>query len=173
MIVSFFVQSVLATSKNLNFLQFGNINNINTYIFQSYPKVFNPFTFVKEVVITWVYPIIFTMKLRLSGLSVCASYLQICRYIVVLLQQLDLLLNILLSSESQLHDIIRVIWLAKCPHTNDDLRYFGWIRKVKTLKVLMWLKKHNILCKDKIINSGLTNTWKVEFISTDTTCRVL
>ena len=65
------------------------------------------------------------MKLRPSGLNVYASYLQICRYIVVFFQQLDSLLNILLSSEPQLHDIIRVMWLGKYLHTDDDLTYLA------------------------------------------------
>ncbi len=76
---------------------------------------------------------------------------------MVLPQQLGPLFNLLPLNNIQLHDIIRVVWLGKRPLNDNDLRYFGRIKKAKVLEVLLWLKDNNALYKDIVINFDPTD----------------
>lgn len=97
----------------------------------------------------------------------------ICIDIVVFFQQLSLLLNFLLSNNILLHNIIKVIWREKCSLNNNNLQYFGHIRKIKIFKVLLWLKDNNPLYKDIVINFNPTNTWEKKFVSAGILSRML
>ncbi len=88
-------------------------------------------------------------------------------------QQLGLLLNLLPSNNIQLYNIIKIVWLGKRPSNNNDLRYFGRIRKAKVLEVLLWLKDNNTLYKDIVINFDLTDIWEGEFVPANILSRVL
>ncbi len=155
----YFCQSCVNDIQKSKPPRFGYINGINTYTCHSYPESLKDLTLVEEAVITRAHPIISIIKLRPSGASVSASYSRIRGHAVVLSQQSGPLLNLLPSNDIQLHDIIRVVWLGKRPPNDNNLRYFGRIRKAKVLEALLWLKNNNALYKDIVINFDLTNTW--------------
>lgn len=113
------------------------MNGINNYICYSHFQVPKNFTLVEKAVIAYNHPVISIIKLELSSISVSISYLRICGHFVVLLWQLDLLLNLLPLNNLQVHDIIRVVSLKKCSYYENDVQYFGWIKKVKVFKALL------------------------------------
>lgn len=113
---------------------------------------------MEEAIIARTNLIISIIKLRPSSANVSISYSKIWSHTVVLLQQLGPLLIFLSLNNIQLHDIIRVVWLGKWPPNNNDLQYFGYIRKAKIFEVLLWLKDNNALYRDIVINFDLTDT---------------
>ncbi len=76
---------------------------------------------MEEAVIARAHFIIFIIKLRPSGASVSIFYSRIRGYDVVLAPQPGLLLNLRLSNNIQLHNIIRVVWLEKRLSSDNDL----------------------------------------------------
>lgn len=72
-------------------------------------NVLQDFTLIQEVIIAWAHAIIPIIKLRPSDVSNLAFYLRLYKYIVVLPKKLGLLLNVLLSRNFYLYDIICVI----------------------------------------------------------------
>ncbi len=169
----YFCQSYVNDIQKSKPPRFGSINDINTYTCHSYPELLKDLTLVEKVVIARAHPIISIIKLRPSGASVSTSYSRIRGHAVILPQQPGPLLNLLPSNNIQLYDIIRVVWLGKQPPNDNDLQYFGRIKKAKVLKVLLWLKDNNALYKDIVINFDLTDTWKGEFIPAGISSRVL
>ncbi len=137
---------------------FGCINGVNTYTCHSYTKLLKDLTLVEEAVIAWAHPIISIIQLRPSGGNIFVSYSRVRGHAMVLPQQPGLLFNLLPSNDIQFHDIIRVVWLGKRPANDNDLRYFGRIRKAKVLEELLWLKDNNALYKNIVINFDLMDT---------------
>lgn len=125
-----FCQSCISDIRKSKPPRFGCRNGINKNTSHSYPDVLKDFTLVEKAVIARAHPIISIIKLRPSGISVSASYSRICGHAVVLPQQPGLLLNLLLSNNFQFNNIIMVVWLGKYPHNENDIRYFGQIRRV-------------------------------------------
>lgn len=107
------------------------------YNYYSYFEILQDLTLVKKSVIACIHHNILIIKLRSSGTNISISYLRICDHAIVLSQELGLLLNLLLSNNIQLYDIIRFVWLGKHPHTNNNLQYFGKIKKAKIFQVLL------------------------------------
>ncbi len=68
--------------------------------------------------------------------------------------------------------MIRVVWLGKRPPNDNNLWYFGHIRKAKILKVLLWLKDNNNLYNNIVINFDLTDSWEEEFVPAGISSRV-
>lgn len=81
--------------------------------------------------------------------------------------------NLLLSSDFYLQDIICIVRLEKRHHNEDDLQYFGQIRKAKLFHALLCLKDNNTLYKDIVIIVDFINTWKGEFVFASILSRVL
>lgn len=153
--------------------KFGSINSVNVYACQNYPNVLGDFTLVEEGVIARAHPVISILKLRPSGTSFSASYQRIRGHAVVLPQNPGPLLTLLPSPTLQLHDVIRVVWASKRPHTVADIRLFGRIRKRKILDALTWLKENNTLYQDISINHDLLDGWNEEFVPVGISSRVL
>ena len=147
-----------------NLTQFGYINGIDIYLCQSYFKVFKILFLLEEAFIVYAYPIITIIKLRLTGQNISTFYLLIYRHTKIIPQQPHQLLSLLPSNKLSIHNVIRVVWLKRKSHNEENLQYFYNIRKMKVLESLICLKDYNIFYKDITINFDLTDTWKREFI---------
>ncbi len=169
----YFCQSCVNDIQKSKPPQFCCINDVNTYTCHSYPESLKDLTLVEEAVIARAHPIISIIKLRPSGASISASYSRIRGHVIIFLQQPGPLLNLLPLNDIQLHNIIRVVWLGKRPPNDNNLRYFGCIKKAKVLEALLWLKDNNALYKDIVINFDLTDTWGGEFVPASISSRVL
>ena len=113
--------------------KFGSVNAVSMSTCQSYPMILKDLTSVEEAVIARAHPVISIMKLRTSGASRFISYQRIRGHAVVLPQNPGLLLDILPSSSLVLHDVIRIVWASKRPHTVEDIYPFARIRRDKVL----------------------------------------
>lgn len=153
--------------------KFGSTSQINVCTCQNYPDALNDLTLVEEAVIARAHPVISILKLRPAGASLSASYQRIRGHAVVLPQNPGPLLTLLPSSSLELHDVIRVVWAGKRPHTEGDIRPFGRIRKNKILEALIWLRENNPLYGDIDINHTLLDNWEDEFVPTGIVNRVL
>lgn len=132
-----FCKPCLCRTKELKPPKFGATNIVNVCTCQDYPGFLKDLTLVEEAVIACAHPVISIIKLRPSSTSLSASYHRICGHAVVLPQNPGPLLDLLPSNTLQLHDIIRVVWAGKRPHTLADIRSFGRIRKARVLSALL------------------------------------
>ena len=153
--------------------KFGSVNAVSMSACQSYPMILKDLTSVEEAVFARAHPVISIMKLRPSGASRFISYQRIRGHAVVLPQNPGPLLDILPSSSLVLHDVIRIVWASKRPHTVEDIRPFARIRRDKVLQALLWLKDQKPLYKNIVINHGLLENWEDEFVPAGIADRVL
>lgn len=134
--------------------KFGSINIVNKTSYQQYPLQLTDLTPVEEAMIALARPVILILKLRPSGVSTAASYQRIRGHAVVLAPNAGPLLEMLPSSSLVLHDVIRIVWASKRPHTKADIKPFAKVRREKVLTALRWLK-HDLI-----------QQWEDEFIPT-------
>lgn len=143
--------------------KFGSISQINVCMCQNYPDALNNLTLVEKAVIACAYLVISILKLRPIGVS---SHQQVPEHEVVLTHNPGPLFTLLPSSSLVLHDVFRVVWARKMPHTKSEICFFGRIRKNKILEALIWLKENNPLYGNIDINHTLLDNWKDKFIPT-------
>ena len=80
---------------------------------------------------------------------------------------------LLLSRSFDVHNVIRIVWADTRLHIEFNLCSFVFVKKNKILNALFWLKEHNFLYKDIVIDHDLMNTWKNQFISIEIVNRIL
>lgn len=153
--------------------KFGSANCINVSPCQKYPDILSDLTPVEEAFIACAHPVMSIIKLRPSGSGSSASYYRIRGHTVVLPQNPGPLLTILPSSTLAPHDVIRIAWASKRPHTPSDICSFARVRRIRVLKALRWLKANNPLYTDIVINLDLSDTWEDKFVPVGIASRVL
>lgn len=90
--------------------KFGSINSVNTTTCcQSYPDILTGLTPVEEAVIARAHPVVSIPKLRPGRTSPSVCYQRIRGQPVVVPQNPGPLLNLLPSTEFELHDVIRIV----------------------------------------------------------------
>ncbi|WP_375449087.1 DUF6570 domain-containing protein [uncultured Nostoc sp.] len=153
--------------------KFGSANCINVSPCQKYPDILSDLTPVEEAFIACAHPVMLIIKLRPSGSGSSALYYRIRDHTVVLPQNPGPLLTILPSSTLAPHNVIRIAWASKRPHTPFDIRFFVRVRRIRVLEALRWLKANNPLYIDIVINLDLLDTWEDEFVPVSIASRVL
>lgn len=133
-------------------------------LYQHYPSIFEDLTPVEECLIAKCHPLGIVLKLRPRGHSSPVSYRAERGHFIVIPQDLEPLLQILLSPDLSLDNLIKVLWLGKNPPVEAGLRLFLLVRKLKVLAALQFSVRHNRVYQDIAINYHMIHGWIDDFI---------
>ena len=133
--------------------KFRGSNHVNVTACHQFSAKLVDLTLVEKAVIARAHPVISILKLRPIGESDPATtYQRIRGHAVVFPQNPGLLLQLLPSATFQPHEVIKVVWASDKPYTPNDLQQYLQIRKPKVKLALEWLRNHNNISKDIVID---------------------
>ena len=119
--------------------KFFSKNLINIITCQNYLSVLKDFTTIKKYLIMKYHSVNIIFKLWSNDHVFSMNYNALQKYIIIIFQDLESLLQILSSSELRLNNIIKIFWLNKFSLMSRDLKLFLNIWKNKILIVLHYL----------------------------------
>lgn len=144
--------------------KFSAKNLVNVTLCQNYPSVLEGLTLTEEYAIARCHPVGLIMKLRPGGRRSSISHRALRGHFIVIPQDLGPLLQILLSVQLRLNNLIKVFWLGAHSPSDTDLRPYLVIRKQRVLAALQYLVRYNPLYRGLTINQPMMDDWRDEFI---------
>ena len=115
-------------------------------------------TLTEKCLIARSHPITSVLKLRPNGTINPLAYNRLRGHVVVLPQDPGPLLDILPSAELKLYEKINVVWFGDRPPTADDLKPYLEVRKPVVYRALQWLRLHNKLYSQIVVNQDLLDS---------------
>ena len=147
--------------------KYSALNEVNVTFCQNYPRILQNLTLAEECLIARSHPIASILKLRPNGAYNPSAYNRVRGHVIVLPQDPGPLLDILPSAEVKLYDKIKVVWFGDRSPTADDLKPYLEVRKQVVYQALQWLRLHNKLYSQIVVNQELLDSWADSFIPSD------
>ena len=142
-----------------DFIKYNNIfkifskNLINIITCQNYSSVLKNLITVEKYLIIKCYFINIIFKLWSDSHFSLINYNILWEHMIIISQDFKSLLQILLSSELRLNNVIKIFWLNKSSLINRNLKLFLSVWKNKVLMILHYLIQHNYLYHNLTINN--------------------